>query len=246
MEELKDPPLHLRVEIDQQVSANDEVHIDEGRILDQILGGKDEHLAHVPAEPVQVAVLDKKTLQPLPGDIGGNPFAVGPLSGRFDGAGVQVGGKNLDLDFFLRFFHGLDEHHGHRVRLFSRGAARHPDPERLFVPRRPDEVGKRLIGQCLECLRVTEETRHADQQLREEPVQLVGILPEIADVLARVMDLENVHPAGDPTMDRVHLVAGQVVARLLPQQEQNLLKGLSADRRGHVRPGGNQILLRSG
>ena len=54
MENGQQPPLQFRVEIDQQVPADHEIELREGRILDDVMRGKDERLADLFADVIAV------------------------------------------------------------------------------------------------------------------------------------------------------------------------------------------------
>ena len=82
-----------------------------------------------------------------------------------------------------------------------------------------------LVPQLLPGRRVAEEAGHADQQLLEEQVQLLGILLQIADVGGDLVDLVDAHAPLDPAVDGVLLVEGEVVAGLGAQQDDDFLQG---------------------
>src|SRR5512133_685180 len=57
--------LQSRLEVDQDVSATDEVHAREGRIVDEILPGEDHHFPQRLADPVPALLLHEKAPQTL-------------------------------------------------------------------------------------------------------------------------------------------------------------------------------------
>jgi hypothetical protein len=237
MEELKDPPLYLRVEVDEHVAADDEIHLRERRILEQVLDGKDDLLPQFPPNPGGAPFLEEELLQPVPGDIGRDPLAVSPLPGRFDGMTVEVGGVDLHGGPEVQPLHGLRKDHGNGIRLFAAGAARHPDPEGVLFPMRPDQLGKDLCAQRREGLRVAEEARDVDQHFMKQLVDFLGVFFKVLGILVGLRDLQHLHPAPDPAIDRVHLVDGKIRSGALPEPQQNPLKGLPRNDRGPFCPG---------
>ena len=57
--------LQTRLQINQQITATDQVHARERRIADEILPGEDDHLAQRLNDAIAALLLDKKSSQPF-------------------------------------------------------------------------------------------------------------------------------------------------------------------------------------
>ena len=90
--------LQLRRQVDQQVAAAQDVELGEGRIHDDVLRGKDHHLADLLADPVAALVLDEEPAQALRRHVRGDVGREDALAGLVDGVPVQVGGEDLERE----------------------------------------------------------------------------------------------------------------------------------------------------
>ncbi len=61
---------------------------------------------------------------------------------------------------------------------------------------------------------ITKEAGHANQQLFEEQIQLLGVALQKPDVIRQLIDLVNAQPPLDPAVKGVFLVTGKIMARL--------------------------------
>ena len=73
--------------------------------------------------------------------------------------------------------------------------------------------------------RIAEKARHADQEFLEEEFQLLGVSLEKPHVLGDPLDLVDAHAPLDPAVDGALLVEGKVVARVRPQEDDDLFQG---------------------
>ena len=210
--------LQLRVQVDQQVPAGQDVELGEGRVHDEVLRGKDHHLADLFADPVAVLVLDKEPAQALRRHIRGDVGRIDALAGFVDGVPVQVGGKDLErkVPGRLHLLQRLFEDDGQGIGFLPRRAAGHPGPQRLAGRAARQERRDDLSLQLLPGRRVAEKAGHADQKLLEEQLQFLGILLQKPDVGGDLVNLVDAHAPLDPAVDGALLVQGKVVARLRP------------------------------
>ena len=72
MKERQELFLQLRKQVNKQVTADQEINPGKGRIHDDILGRKNNHIADLFAHPVTVFLLDKKAVQSFRVNICGN------------------------------------------------------------------------------------------------------------------------------------------------------------------------------
>ena len=82
-----------------------------------------------------------------------------------------------------------------------------------------------FFPQLLPCRLVAEKAGHADQKLLEEEFQLLGILPQIADIRSDPVDLVDPHAPLDPPVQGILLVHREVVAGARPKQDEYFLQG---------------------
>ena len=198
----------------------------EGRVLQDILRGEDDHLPNVLLDAIAVVLFGEEPRQPLRAHVPGDAFRVKPGAGGLDGLVVQVRREDLDGELLLQAVHLLPQHHGQGIGLLTGGAARRPDPHRRAVRARSQEPGQGGLGERLEGLRVAEEIGHPDEQLPKEQVQLMRILVQKPQVLLRAFELVHVDAPLDAPANGVGLVGGEIVSRAGAQQHIDLLHRL--------------------
>ena len=145
------------------------------------------------------------------------------MARRLDRLVVEVGAENLDIALALRGLRALAHQDRQRIDLFSRRAARDPGTEGVVFRPRLHHPGQHFRRQDAEGLRIAEEVRHADQQLFEEDVRLVGILVEELHILRELLELMEVHPPLDPPVDGTGFIGGKVVPGPVAKQDEDLL-----------------------
>src|SRR6266542_7085267 len=90
--------LQFSGEINEQVTAAEQVEFGEGWIHDEILRREDYHLANFLADAIAPVLLRKEPLQPFGRNIRFDAARIQPLPGDFDGLNVDVRREHLDLD----------------------------------------------------------------------------------------------------------------------------------------------------
>ena len=218
--------LQLRGQVDQEVAAAQDIELGEGGVHDDVLHGEDRHLPDIFGEAVAVLFFDEEPSEPLGRHIRGDVGRKDPLAGLVDGFTVEVGGEDLEGEAspVLHPVEGLFEDDRQGVRLLPRGAAGHPGPEHLAGGTVREEREDDLF-QVLPRRRIAEEARHADQELLEEELEFLGIRLEKPHILADPLDLVDAHAPLDPAVDGALLVQGKVVARLGPEEDDDLVEG---------------------
>ena len=123
--------LQLRPQVDHEVAATDEVEFGEGRVLDHVLLGKDNHVADALADAVPGAVRfgGKKPRQSLGREVGGDAGRVETGAGGGDRAAVDVGGEHLRRVTLLEGLDPLLEEHREGIGLLAGGAPGRPHPD---------------------------------------------------------------------------------------------------------------------
>ena len=108
--------------------------------------------------------------------------------------GVEIGAEDLDLRPDVAASGLLEQQHGDRIGLLAGGAARDPDADGA---RRPPclrrAAGCTSRGQHLERMRIAEEGRHRDQEVREERLRLFGVLAQIGVIVGERFLARDLH-----------------------------------------------------
>jgi hypothetical protein len=156
---------------------------------------------------------------------------VQPMPGLVQQPVVEIGGEDLKRARVRRFVGRLRERHGDGVRLLARGTPEHPDAQRL-VGSLLQEFWKDSLLEHVERVGVAKEARHADEDVRVEGVELLGVATqEPFVVLWRVLFAQH-HAPEDASLDRAGLVEREIDTRMVAQQQQHLLEAV-----GDLRPG---------
>ena len=122
----------------------------------------------------------------------------------------------------IRFFETSETYHGmaEMLAIALKGLPR--DSYRLMTKYSTPPTGAPatkidLFRQQLESLGVAEEAGDVDQQILGEELELAGILPQSAEVPARIDNRGHRHPPLDPPPQRTRLVEREIVRRPRPQ-----------------------------
>ena len=98
LEETEDALLRGWVQVDQKVPARDQVQPGEGRVLDQVVGSKQDHLPQVGADDELLTLLDEVTRQQRRCDVVGDVFTVDSVGGDVERSPVHICREDLDID----------------------------------------------------------------------------------------------------------------------------------------------------
>ena len=150
MEQQKNLFLRVGAQIDQEVTARDQVEARERRIGQHILRREDHRPAQLRHHPVAVLLLCKEAGEPRRRHICCDRFRIASLAGESDRLLVDIGGENLQLDIPFRRRDLLEKQHGERIGLLTGAAAGNPDPQRPVRGVPVDEIGNNLLRQELE------------------------------------------------------------------------------------------------
>src|ERR1700740_3023072 len=90
-------PLQVRLEVDEHVTARNQVEPVKRGILDQIVRGEDAHLPNVLADLVPVVLPDEEPLQALRKDVLRDAFRVARLTSELECLVVDVAREDLYL-----------------------------------------------------------------------------------------------------------------------------------------------------
>lgn len=141
-----------------------------------------------------------------------------------DGRLADVGGEDLNRDAARLVAEEFEQHDRDRVGFLARGAARHPDADRLLAVAHLHDAREDLLHQRGERVGLAEEARHVDQDVLVERDDLGLVLFEERDVVLELRDLVEDHPSLDPPHDRRHLVALEIDVRRGAEQREDPLE----------------------
>ena len=102
MEQREDVLLHAS-QVDQDVAATDQVQLRKRRIVDQVMPGKDAHLAQVLVDLVAAFDLREIAVQALMGKVRRNVLEVPAGAGLFDCRLADIGSEDLHRKGGARF-----------------------------------------------------------------------------------------------------------------------------------------------
>ena len=240
MEQRNEFLLQVAVYIDKEIAAADEVEPGERRIFDDVLLGKNQHVADAFMDPVGAAVGfgGEKAGQPFRRDVGGDAGRIETGPGRGDCLAVNIGGEHLHLVVLSESLQVFLEKDGEGICLLAGGTAGRPDADHRTCRLTLKNSGHDLLLEGLEGLRIPEEIGHADQQIAKQRLDLRRVLLQIIDIHLHRFYLKNGHAAGNAAVDGIELVLGKVVTGLTAQQDKDLPQGvLGLECRGGGRPG---------
>ncbi len=178
MEQREDGLLRVRLEVDQQVAAGDQIELRERRVANQVVRREDDALADVLRDVIAVRLEREVALEALRADAGQLLLAVDAGAGDFERRLVHVGRENLDVRILPARHHLFVQQDGDRVGLLAGGAARHPDPDLIVAGIAPgplDDLGDDFLLEDLERLVVAKESGDADQQIFVQRVELARV-----------------------------------------------------------------------
>src|SRR5215469_10748030 len=104
-----------------------------GRIFEQIMIREGHHVTQLAAYPIPTVLLDEEALEPSLRDRGCNLLRVHTLARLLQHVGRQFTGKHLQQWLIATTAGMLEEQHGNRIRLLSRGTADRPDTHALIM-----------------------------------------------------------------------------------------------------------------
>ena len=218
--------LRHRLEVDQRIAADHQVHLGEGRIGQEVVPRQHHALAQFVLDHERTAFADEEALQPLGGEFHRGRLRVGTRAGGLDALGVHVGGEDLQAGPAALALERLQEQHPDAVGLLPGGCPRRPHPDavaRLFAGH---DVRDHHPLQGVEGIGVPEEARDGDEHLSAQRHRLGPVVRDEGAVVLHAANVAHLHPALDPPHDRRRFVVLEVNAADLQQQPKDLVQRL--------------------
>ena len=157
MENRKQVLLQHRLEIDQQVSAGNEIKPSERRILKDVVLREHNHRADLMVYDILRALARKVPAQAAHAHVLDDVLSIDTAARKLDRVGVEVRGKDLDVTPDVHLLHDLREEDRDRVRLLTCRTAGDPHADLIRLPPIAHNVRDNSLLQDIKILRVTKE-----------------------------------------------------------------------------------------
>lgn len=234
MEHLQDFPLHLAIQVNQQIAANDQVDLRERRIGQQAVLGEQHFLADFLADPVVVIVFDEIMPKACWRYVGDDGLRIGAGAASGDRAFVDIGGEHLQVGLAALYLHLIIEQDCQAVGFFAGRAAGRPDAQFFFFRRvgnRLHQLRQHIALNGFEGFAVTEEVGHADQHVAEQGLGFFRGILQVVVIGAEVRLAGDLHAPLDAAQHGGALVVFEIVTGAAAQVQQDFMQALFGDRR---------------
>lgn len=236
MKGVEHPRLRVAVQVDEQVAARDQVEPRKGRVAQHIVHGKKHGLAQLAPCTVAAVLLDEEAAQPVFAHIGHDGRRVDAFARHADRVVIEVGGKHLQRRRGVEHARVLGEQHGHRIRLFARGAARHPHAHGVR-PGLAFEQTRYVRLQRRKALAVAEKVGHADEQVLQQSAGLAGARAQAIQVARHIAHVVDLHAPADTAHDGGALVVAEITPGTAAHEAEHIAQRcLVGGRAGLLRP----------
>ena len=211
VEEGEDAALDVGFEVDEEVAAGAEVEAAEGGILQDVLRGEDDELAHFFFDAVVGVVLVEEAGEALFAEVAFDAAGKDAGAGVEEGAVGGVGGEDFDVEVFAGGFGFFDEEHGKGIGFFAAGAGGDPGADGGVVFGGGDEGIDHSGAKGVPRVGIAEEAGDVDHEVIAEGGDFGGGLAEVAGVVAHGVELVEAHAAFDAADDGRFFVAAEIV-----------------------------------
>ena len=177
--------LGLGAQVDQKISAGNQIEARKGGVGQHILHRENHNPPQVGQHPVTVAVFHEETLQVASADTSDCiDLGIEPFARARDGVRVDVGRKNLKFDIAFCRLDAFQEQHGEGIGFLARAAAGYPDPHRTILHMLADQLGNDFLRQDFEDLRIAKEIGDVDSEILGEKIEFGRVLPQNFEIPA--------------------------------------------------------------
>jgi hypothetical protein len=176
MERVDQPFLNRPIQVDEDVSACDEIEMRERWVLDEIVDREQDVFPELSSDAISSRLAEEEPPQAFVRDVGDFRVRIEPFARDGNGLFVEIGGEYLEARRRLRHATRVfGEEHRNGVRLFTRGTPGYPhadglDPRLALKDVRHHQFLERRVRR-----RVPEEVRDADQQILHEGRSFVSM-----------------------------------------------------------------------
>src|SRR5579863_1069271 len=233
------PLLQDRAKINEQITAADQVEIGKGRVLCDVLLGKNAHFADGLNNLVSAVDSQEEPAQTFGRDAGDQGLRVETGAGTVERTFADIGGENLEgggAEAGLGGPGGLKpqvfEHgHGQRVGFLAGGASGHPNSYRAAAGVVAEQGGQNVFAKGLESFGIAEEAGHMNENVLVEFLDFSGSVAGVAHVVFEFFEFAQDHATLDAALERSLLVVGKVDSDVFAEEgQQNLHRAAAGDR----------------
>ena len=197
-------------QVDQHVTATDEVQLGERRVLRHVVPGKNAYVTDDLRDLVPAFRSGEEPRQSLRRDMGQRGVRVRAGAGFFDRRFADIGGENLERKAHFRLLQEFHQADGDRISFLARGAPRHPDPDRILAPSILNQRGEHLLLQFLEDRWFPKECSDGDKKALAQRVCFVAVPLEIPAVVFQLFESAEGHAPLDAPLEGAVLVVREI------------------------------------
>src|SRR5712671_3215342 len=172
VEQRDDLRLGLRLQIDQQIAARDQVDARERWIANDAVVREDAHVAHLPRHAKAPCLGYKEAPEPFGRDILGQYRQIARRPREAQRGFIDVGGENLQPPNDPQLVHLLTQKDRNRVGLLAARATGHPDAKLIVHTLAFEELWNDQGFESVEGSGVTEEIGDTDQEVAKQGADL--------------------------------------------------------------------------
>jgi len=175
--------LRVRLQVDHQVAAGDEIDVGEWGISEEVVFGEHHGVPHLRGDAVALVLRREEAVEPRPADRVGDVGGIQTVARHRERPRIDVGSKHLRPCRAIEGRQCLGEQHDKRVGFLAGAASSHPDADRLACRMAGDQHRKYLGGEMVEHLGVAEELRDVNQKVVDEEIDLGRIAGEKVEIV---------------------------------------------------------------
>jgi hypothetical protein len=228
MHQADDPLLRLRLQVDHQVAAGDDIEPRERRVAQKVVRGEDNQFAQRLVNLVGAVELGEEPPAPLGAERFEGRLGIDALAGDPEALRLAVGGEDLQVERLARRVGLLRHQHREGVCLLARGAARDPHADRRAIVALGGERRQHAGDQRLPCLGVAQEAGDGDHQVAGERGRLGRLGAQELDIILERIDPSQSHAPVDAPGERAALVLAEIAAFARPKQGDDRIELVAA------------------
>ncbi len=211
-------------QINQQITATDQIQPRKRWIACHILTRKDTSFPQRLADPVAFDGLGKETLQPRGRNVGEFLFCVCSAPGLLQQRLVDVRAENLETVGTLNIGQVLGRADGQRIHLFPGRTSWNPDADRRFGRPVFHELWKHPLPERLKGPDLAKETGDIDQDVLVEGVHLLAVILCVAHIVSKTINIVYHHAPPDATAKGALFVLAEIDSGFVSQQSKKLVE----------------------
>src|SRR6266498_2903192 len=155
----------------------------------------------------------EETFESLRTHIGFDGCGVESLAGAGDRAFVEIRCENLEARADIQLCSLLEEQYGKSIRFLARCTSNRPDADLVCLLLHLKQSWDHLFIQCQPRLMITEEVRHADQDIVEHGLRFIRVMAQKIQIALKSWGSVQLHTTFDAAQDGGALVLIEILTR---------------------------------